>query len=187
MSIFIKKCETILNLNRHRVTTLILGMMKTMNKKTIFNISFILATLILTTNLFAANNEEDIVFEITDRYKEVKLGITETSIYMVIDERIRSLVNLELQTQYEKDLADFIDSDGGMIPGVHTYLSTNRIEIPFSDLHSLDFRNGTLRFNYSKNILIPLEDVISLNGNKALDNFYVEDLEEFYMILSEES
>jgi len=152
-----------------------------MIKKSFLSISIILAFLVLPNILIAAENEKDTIIEITDRYKEVKLGITETSIYMIIDERIRSIVNSELRHQYEKDIEDFNDSEGNFIPGVYSFLSSNIIEIPLSDIQDLEFRNGSLRFNYSTNVSFQLEDVISLNGNKVLDNFFVEDLESFYI------
>jgi hypothetical protein len=155
-------------------------MKKTMNSKCFSTLSVLLFSFLLSSNAFASDNERDVILEITDRYKEVKLGLTETSIYMIIDERTRSFVNLELQNQYKKDLSDFNDSEGNFIPGEYSHLSSNIIEISFSDIKNLDFSNGILRINYSRKIPFHLEDVLSINGNKALDNFYIEDLEMFY-------
>ncbi len=151
---------------------------------TIFIIFFFVAQ---SSDLYAANNETDTILEITDRYKEVKLGLTESTIYMVIDERIRSLVNSEIQNQYEKDLRDFEDSEGSFVPGVYSFLSSNIIEIPFSDIKDLQFKNGTLRINYKRNVPFQFEDVISSTGNKALDNFFVEDLELLYQSVIKQS
>lgn len=150
-------------------------------KKSSLSLFIILLSFTLFSNVHAANNEKETIIEITDRYKEVKLGLTESTIYMVIDERIRSLVNMELQNQYEKDLQDFEDSEGNFVPGSYSFLSSNIIEIPLSDIKNLQFKNGTLRINYSGNVPFQLEDVTSLNGNKALDNFYIEDLELLYL------
>lgn len=159
--------------------------MKLTTKTLLLLFSFILTHTTLTPLLAAGEPEKDAILEITDRYKEVKFGITETSIYMVIDERIRTLVNNELQHQYEKDLEIFNDSEGNFIPGVHSYLHSNIVEISLSDIKGVDFDNGSLRFSYASSVSIFIEDVVSLSGTKAIDNFFIEDLELFYLTLSE--
>ena len=161
--------------------------MKSMTYKSLSSLSIILTLLIFTSTSFASNNEIDTILEITDRYKEVKLGVTESSIYMVIDEKIRSRVNMELQNQYEKDLRDFDDTEGNFVPGSYSFLSSNIIEISFSDIDKIEFSNGTLRINYSRSVPVHFEDVISVNGNKALDNFYIEDLELLYQTALDQS
>lgn len=142
--------------------------------------SVILTTLILSTALTASNNDKEVLLEITDRYKEVKLGITNSTVYMVIDERIRSQVNVELQNIYNKEFEDFNDSEGNFIPTEHIYLQSNIIEISFDSISKVEFNNGALSFDYSSNIRFPFENIISQNGHRAIDNFYVEDLELFF-------
>lgn len=148
-------------------------------------LSIILTALITSTQAFGYPANDDTILEITDRYKEVKLGLTTSSVYMVIDEKTRSYINNELQNQYNKDLEDFNDSEGNFIPSEHTFLQSNVIEIAFDDFDEIKFINGSLKFNYSKNVSFHFENIVSTNGNKALDNFYLEDLELFYRTLLE--
>lgn len=120
-----------------------------------------------------------IVFEISDKYSEVRLGLTETSIYMIFSEGIRTLANNEIINQSNIDAHYFEDSEGNFINGETPLLTSNRIEFFYDDIKSISFVNGKINFEYKKNNNLKFEDIYSYKGTKVINNFYIEDLELF--------
>ncbi|RNC85458.1 MAG: hypothetical protein ED557_01410 [Balneola sp.] len=124
---------------------------------------------------------DKILFEISDKFNEVRLGITETSIYMVVSERVRDIANKNFQDQNSIEENNFKDSEGNFISSYTTYLESNKIEYSHDEIIEVKFLNGKLSFNYLNTPEIGFEDIFSTNGIKALNNFYVEDLEAFIL------
>ena len=152
----------------------------------------ILFVLLLSSNTLLASNFNDSapelvkpILEITDKFNEVRLGITNNSIYMIFSENVRSIANKSLQTKYEVDSQNFEDSEGNFIVGSVSYLETNRLEFSLDDIQNINFKNGKLSFHYKNKSTIGFEDIYSYSGTKALNNFYVEDLEAFIFTFRE--
>lgn len=139
---------------------------------------FLVSALPAFSNSLSPN---DILFEITDKYDQVRLGITENSIYMSFSEHVRDTINSELLNQYKRDMQFFADSGGNFAPSSHSYLTTNTVEISFDQITSLEFKNGRLEFGYSTLPEILFEEVLTKNGHKALNSFFLEDLEDFFL------
>lgn len=131
-----------------------------------------------------APDTDDIIIEISDKFNEVKIGITETYVYMVFSESIREIANQTFVSQYEIDSQAFEDSDGNFITGNLVSLSSNRIEISRDEISEITFRNGKLHFSYVHKPTVSFEDIYSYKGTKALENFYVEDLEKLILAYS---
>lgn len=131
-----------------------------------------------------APEKTDPVLEITDRFNEVKMGLTENSVYMIFSEKARSVANKNFQTQYEVDSQKFEDSEGNFIVGSAYFLETNKIEYQLDDISGINFTNGKLSFIYKSKSEIGFEDIYSYNGTRALNNFYVEDLEAFIFTIT---
>lgn len=160
-------------------------------KKIVASYSF-LTILILTSNtLFASDFNDNApemgkpILEITDKFNEVRLGITNNSIYMTFSENVRSIANKSLQTKYEVDSENFEDSEGNFIVGSTSYLESNRLEYNLDDIEYINFKNGRLSFHYKNKSNIGFEDIYSYSGTRALNNFYVEDLEAFIFTFNE--
>lgn len=151
-------------------------------QKNKFTISLILIALFFSSSAFAytpPESNQKILFEISDKYHEVQLGITESTVYMVFSDDLREIANKYFLDQYKKDVESFADSEGNFIMSDVTYLESNRIEYDFEDIKKLNFENGVLSFDYSTQKKVKFEDIFSYNGTKALNNFYIEDLELF--------
>tara|TARA_R110000868_G_scaffold304437_23_gene565438 strand:- start:1483 stop:1983 length:501 start_codon:yes stop_codon:yes gene_type:complete len=125
-----------------------------------------------------------ILFEITDRYNEVKLGITESTVYMIFSEQVRDIANRNFISLHNIDSHTFLDSDGNFITGNVNYLESNKIEFNKSEISEINFNNGKLNFGYKSNPKIGFEDIYSYNGTKVIENFYIEDVEEFILTFS---
>lgn len=154
-------------------------------KKLVRNNSFWVMLLLFSNTTLAFTFEEnapekrDPVLEITDRFNEVKMGLTENSVYMIFSENARSVANKNFQTQYEVDSQKFEDSEGNFIVGPANYLESNKVEYQLDDISGINFTNGKLSFVYKNKSGISFEDIYSFDGTRALNNFYVEDLEAF--------
>lgn len=129
-------------------------------------------------------DSKKIIFEITDKFSEVKFGITESTIYMVFSERVKDIANKTFGYQHQLDMQAFEDSEGNFINGNLTSLESNRIEFNINDIAEISFKNGKLNFVYQSKPKIGFEDIYSYNGTKAIENFYVEDLEKFILTFS---
>ena len=153
---------------------------------------FVLFVLYITSNTLLASDFNDYtpesgkpIIEITDKFNEVRLGITNNSIYMTFSENARSLANKSLQTKYEVNSQYFEDSEGNFIVGSTSYLESNRLELSLENIQNINFKNGKLSFQYKNKSTLGFEDIYSYNGTKALNNFYVEDLEAFIFTFNE--
>ena len=154
-------------------------------KKFVRNNSFWVILLLFSNTTFALTFEDnapeksDPILEISDRFNEVKMGLTENSVYMIFSEHARSVVNKNFQNQYEVDSHKFEDSEGNFIVSPAHYLENNKIEYQIDDISGINFSNGKLSFVYKSKSGIGFEDIYSFDGTRALNNFYVEDLEAF--------
>lgn len=151
-------------------------------QKNKFNLLPILIVLFFSASAFASTPPESdikILFEISDKYNEVQLGVTESTVYMIFSDEIRELANKLFLDQHKKDVETFADSEGNFIMDEMSYLESNKIEYDFEDIKKLNFENGVLSFDYTTHKKIKFEDIFSFNGTKALNNFFVEDLELF--------
>ena len=154
-------------------------------EKTLRNHSFWILLLLLSNTTLASTFHDNApekstpVLEIKDKFNEVRMGLTESSVYMIFSERARSIANKNFQDQYEVDTQKFEDSEGNFIVGSAFFLETNRIEYQMDDISGINFTNGKLTFIYKNKSDICFEDIYSYDGTRALNNFYVEDLEDF--------
>ena len=158
--------------------------------KPLFRSSYLIIfiTLVFTSHLsaFSKNDKGDeTLIEITDKYNQVRLGLTNHSVYMILDEKVLDNFNTKLSTSYKNEMEFFYDSDGNFIPSNHTYLQTEKISIKLKYISQVNFSNGKLDFTYSKSQDLYFEDVVTPNGSYALENFFVEDLERFYLAFSQ--
>ncbi len=144
---------------------------------------FIISIFSLNSTLYAneAPETDKIIFEITDKHNEVRLGLTENSVYMIVSERVREIANKNFQDQSSIEENNFKDSEGNFISSFTTYLESNKIEYERDEIIEVKFINGKVSFHYLNTPEISFEDIFSTNGTKALNNFYVEDLEAFVL------
>ena len=119
------------------------------------------------------------ILEISDKNKEIRFGITETKIYMVISDTYRDYANQQFQEKYRRDIDSFTDSNGSFIVSEAAYLETNTIEFDLDEIESVQFEDGKLHFIYRSRSEIGFEEILSLNGLNTLNSFAAEDLELF--------
>ncbi len=131
-----------------------------------------------------APDADKVIFEITDKFNEVRFGLTESTIYMVFSERIRGIANKTFMFQHQLDTHAFEDSEGNFISGNALNLESNKIELERSNISEISFKNGKMSFTYQTNPKVGFEDIYSYNGTKAIENFYLEDLEAFILTFS---
>lgn len=141
--------------------------------------------LFLSINLFADEidpvDDKPTVFKIEDKYNEVRLGLTKTSIYMQINSSVKDYINQEIVQRHSIEASRFIDSQGHFLLGDVVLLSSDKVEYSFDDIEDVIFENGQLTFTYSSTKSFVFSDILGTDGNPALENFYVEDLEKFYL------
>lgn len=150
--------------------------------------SLLLLSLLLLSSLpvYATSNaitdaDPEVLIEFYDKYNEVKLGLTENSVFMEFTTQLREQMNRELAEKHNNDIESFVDSGGEFIIGHPVTLRSNTLRYTLDDIESIEFDRGKLTFEYLRKSDIGFEDIISSNGIKALSNFYVEDLEEFIL------
>ena len=136
-----------------------------------------------TTSSFAKNGE-DVILEISDKYEKIRLGITDSNVYMVLDESLMPSVNALITSQNTAQKNSYLDSRGIFIPGYTPILTSNVIRIPISEIACITFDKGKLDFHYNTTPTFDLESILVSGGQPALDNFFIEDLEKFYVTLS---
>ena len=129
-------------------------------------------------------SQKKIVFEITDKFNEVRLGLTENSVYMIFTERIKNISNNKFKEQYLIEAENFEDSEGNFLSNSATRLTSNSLEILFKDIQTINFRNGKLNFEYYSSSVVGFEEIQSFNGTNVLNNFYIEDLESFVFMFN---
>jgi hypothetical protein len=148
--------------------------------------SFIFACILTFSSTLIADgtdpvNEKAALVEIEDKYNEVKLCLTKTSVYMVMTGSVKDYMNQEIAQRHSIEASQFIDSQGHFLLGDAVLLSSEKLEYSFSDIESVSFENGELLFSYKNRQSFVFSDILGTDGNPALQNFYVEDLEKFYM------
>jgi len=148
-----------------------------------YSILFILV-LFISENIFAGEidplDKTPSVFQIEDKYSEVKLGLTKSSVYMLIKSSVKDYINQELVQRHSIEASRFIDSQGHFLLGEIVLLNSDKVEYSFSDIEEVSFEDGKLTFTYSNTKSFVFSDILGTDGNPALNNFYVEDLEKFY-------
>ncbi|MCG8372201.1 MAG: hypothetical protein MI700_01640 [Balneolales bacterium] len=156
-----------------------------MSFKSKFLISFLLLVFTFFSEAgFAEDSKhisDDPIFEIIDRFGEVRLGLTGSSVYIIVSEDIKDLANTELQYQQKLDMHSFEDSEGNFIPLRSNILSSNKLEFSLEDISSVEFKNAKIEFTHSNSSSLTFSDIHATNGNNILENFYLEDLEAFYI------
>ncbi|WP_169331255.1 hypothetical protein [Balneola vulgaris] len=140
-----------------------------------------LTTTAMNTDPVDDEKKKNTLMEIHDRYHQVKLCLTSTSVYMQFDTSVRDLINQELEHKHQKDAQHFIDSEGQFLLGNITYLESDKIEYQTDEIRDVVFENGKLKFTYDSDKEFKFEDIIGTDGKPALENFYLEDLELFYL------
>lgn len=130
-------------------------------------------------NELSSNNDKNPIIEIKDLEDDVVLGLTPTSIYMLISEQARDQINKELQEAYNKNMESFTDSFGSFIVGEYEPLTDSKIEYNLRDIENVKEVNGILSFTYFKEYSVRFEDVLSTNGKQILANFNKQDIVEF--------
>ncbi|MEQ9092123.1 MAG: hypothetical protein RIE52_13600 [Balneola sp.] len=148
--------------------------------------SFIFVSILFfSNNLYAEKtdpiNEKPALFEIEDKYNEVKLCLTKTSVYMLMKSSVKDNMNQEIAQRHSVEASQFIDSQGHFLLGDVILLSSEKLEYSFDDIESISFENGELLFNYKNLQSFVFSDILGNDGNPALLNFYVEDLEKFFL------
>jgi hypothetical protein len=126
-------------------------------------------------------DEKPALFEIEDKYSEVKLCLTKTSVYMKMKSTVKDYMNQELVQRHSLEASQFIDSQGHFLLGEVILLSSQKLEYSFDDIESISFENGELIFTYNDTQSFVFSDILGTDGNPALQNFYVEDLEKFFL------
>ncbi len=121
------------------------------------------------------------LIEIEDKYNEVKLCLTKSSIYMQFKNSVKEYTNQEIEYRYNIEANQFIDSQGHFLLGEVTLLDSDKIEYVFAEIQEVSFANGKLVFTYQDPKAFTFSDILNTDGTPALQNFYVEDLERFYL------
>ncbi|MEP1150258.1 MAG: hypothetical protein ABJH08_00905 [Balneola sp.] len=121
------------------------------------------------------------VFKVEDKYNEVILCLTKSSVYMQFDNAVKEYINQEIAYRHNIEESRFIDSEGHFLLEDMILLSSDKLEYSFSDIEKVTFEEGVLTFTYNNRKSFTFSDILSTDGNPALQNFYVEDLENFYM------
>ncbi len=130
--------------------------------------------------LFASITTDPIVLiEITDKYKEVRLGITETSIYLKFDKKILEYVNQEILDRNTVEANHFLDSEGFFVPNESAFLEDTKIEYLLTDIKSVYLSKGMIHFKYHNKKTFGFEDITHKNGNMVIRNFSINDLKAF--------
>jgi hypothetical protein len=90
-------------------------------------------------------------------------------------------MNQEIVHRHSIEASQFIDSEGHFLLGDVVLLSSRKLEYSFDDIESISFENGELIFTYNDTQSFVFSDILGTDGNPALQNFYLEDLEKFFI------
>ena len=120
------------------------------------------------------------LFQIADKYNEVKLSLTKTTIYMQIKSSVKNYTNQEIEQRHHIEASRFIDSQGHFLLGEIALLNSEVIEYNLDDIE-LIYDDGKLLFDYHTTQSITFEDILSTDGTPVLQNFTSSDLEQFYL------
>ncbi len=149
----------------------------------LFFMSFFILTGI--SSLYAGEinppKDQPTLFQIEDKYNEIKLCLTKTSVYMQMKTSVKDYINNEIVSRHSLEANQFIDSQGHFLLGEIILLDSEKVEYSFEDIELVTLDNGKLSFKYHAPQSFIFEDILGTDGNPALENFYLEDLENFYM------
>lgn len=148
--------------------------------------SFLFALICFFSNSLYAEktdpvDEKPTLFQIEDKYNEVKLCLTKTSVYMQMKTSVKDYINQEIVQRHSIEASQFIDSQGHFLLGDVILLDSEKIEYSFNDIEEVTFESGKISFTYHNTKSFVFSDILSTDGNPALQNFYIEDLEKFYL------
>ncbi len=124
------------------------------------------------------------LLEITDKYKEVRLGITETTIYLKFDRKILEYVNREIYDRNTLEENHFLDSEGFFVPSNSAYLEDTKIEYLLTDIKKIYMKNGVISFKYRNKKSFGFEDINNTYGKKVIGNFDKGDLEKLIALFN---
>ena len=124
------------------------------------------------------------LLEITDKYKEVRLGITKTTIYLKFDRKILEYVNQEIFDRNTLEENHFLDSEGFFVPSKSAYLDDTKIEYLLTDIKNIYMKNGVISFKYRNKKPFGFEDITNTYGIKVLGNFNKGDLEKIIALFN---
>ncbi len=150
--------------------------------------SLVVCLLVFTSSVTASDTsvhptdkttQDGPTIEITDKYDEVVLGMTESKVYMIISDQLKEQMNKDLERAYINDLQSFNDSNGLFIIGTYQPLLDTKIEYHRNDIHDIYLKDGTIHFEYNTLHSVLFSDIYSSNGKNALSNFSKKDLENF--------
>lgn len=135
--------------------------------------------------------EKPSILEIEDKYSEVKLCLTKSSIYMQFKNSVKEYTNQEIEHRFAIEANQFLDTQGHFLLGSVTFLESDKLEYSLDDIKDVTFENGKLSFSYHNQKSFIFSDILNTDGTQALNNFYIEDLEKFFLsyskLTSEES
>lgn len=153
---------------------------KTLPQLSVFSLLLFLP--LFATNSFATPANDDTLLEITDRNNQISLGISNNSITVTITEELRVMYNNEIRLFERKEWHTFSDSGGNYIPSTHSYLDSDIIEIPLSDIKSIHLMNDGLDFTFDTYSKSEFKNVLSDLGSDFFKNFSSEDLASFHQV-----
>ncbi|MBO6793441.1 MAG: hypothetical protein JJ895_05990 [Balneolaceae bacterium] len=155
--------------------------MKKITSKFRSSFSLLLLLLFIAPASFANPVNDDVILEITDKDNQLTLGISKEHVFIVITEELRDFYNAEIKNYERKEWHTFADSGGNYIPGSHTYIDSEPIQIPLSDIHNISFKEGTIEVSFIPNTRSTFKNILSDLGANFFNNFNEEDLESFYV------
>jgi len=132
-------------------------------------------------DVFLVDDDKPTILQIEDKYNEVKLALTKSSIYMLIKSSVKDYINEDIVQRHNLETRQFIDSQGHFLLEDMVLLSSEKIKYSFDDIEEVTFEDGVITFTYNKIKSFTFSDIVSTDGNPVLNNFYVEDLEKFYL------
>lgn len=92
------------------------------------------------------------------------------------------MYNNEIRLFERKEWHTFSDSGGNYIPSTHSYLDSDIIEIPLSDIKSIHLMNDGLDFTFDTYSKSEFKNVLSDLGSDFFKNFSSEDLTSFHQV-----
>ncbi len=146
--------------------------------------SLLLCSFFLISTVLATPSSNDTILEITDRNNQITIGISDEFVTVTVTEELRELYNNEIRVFERKEWHTFTDSGGNYIPSSHSYLDSDIIEIPLSEIEDISIINGALDFKFVEYTSSSFKNVLSDLGSDFFKSFSYEDLESFYQAYS---
>lgn len=158
----------------------ILGIMKNTTNTTRITFSLLLFSILTVSTVFASPVNNDTILEITDRNNQITLEISDEYVTVTVTEELRELYNNEIRVFERKEWHTFTDSGGNYIPSSHSYLDSDVIEIPLSEIQNISIIDGSLDFKFVDYTSTSFKSVLSDLGSDFFKSFSHEDLESFH-------